>query len=169
MAWRGAVGAVAALALVAALAACTQTLHSSVASPSPSASPARTVAAAPSPSPRPPAATRSSAGGVEALPLSAAVALFDRAAQSVIKTDASAQGPAFVKALISAGFPPSVIEVEASVTTIGLTPGSVMWSVKLHGDCVIGQYGPSSGGYHAVVEPPISTGRCLIGTVTSTP
>ena len=41
---------------------------------------------------------------------------------------------------------------------------SVQWSVRFNGECLIGQFGPASGGYHSIVTPILTTGSCLIGT-----
>ena len=36
-------------------------------------------------------------------------------------------------------------------------------AVLFQGRCLIGQYGPASGGYHSAVRPALGTGGCLVG------
>ena len=36
-------------------------------------------------------------------------------------------------------------------------------AVLFQGECLIGQYGPASGGYHSAVRPALGTGGCLVG------
>jgi hypothetical protein len=35
--------------------------------------------------------------------------------------------------------------------------------VLFQGECLVGQYGPASGGYHGAVRPALGTGGCLVG------
>jgi len=39
----------------------------------------------------------------------------------------------------------------------------VQFAVRWAEECLIGQYGPASGGYHSLVAPRLSTGTCLAG------
>ncbi len=149
---RIAVSALAGAALVVALAACTGT---SPGQPSASASPSTPATARPTPSAPPTLSPQLSA--------SENLAYFDSVNVRVIAADASAGGRAFIDALVAAGFEESQMEVTADRTTVDLPADSVQFAVLFEGECLIGQYGPASGGYHSAVGPALGTGGCLFG------
>jgi hypothetical protein len=91
------------------------------------------------------------------------LAYFDSVNVGVIAADASAGGRAFIDALVAAGFEESQMEVTADRTTVDLPADSVQFAVLFEGECLIGQYGPASGGYHSAVGPALGTGGCLVG------
>jgi hypothetical protein len=76
--------------------------------------------------------------------------------------DPSAGGRAFIGAL-AAGFATSAMEVTADTTTIGDPADAIQFAVRFAGECLVGQFGPKSGGYHSAVRPPLGTGGCLVG------
>jgi hypothetical protein len=88
---------------------------------------------------------------------------FDFVNQGVVTANPDAGGRDFVDALVAAGFDKSQMEVTADRTTVDLTADSVQFAVLFQGECLIGQYGPASGGYHSAVRPPLGTGGCLVG------
>ena len=88
---------------------------------------------------------------------------FDSVNVGVIAADASAGGRAFIDALVAAGFDKAQMEVTADRTTVDLPADSVQFAVLFEGECLIGQYGPASGGYHSAVAPALGTGGCLVG------
>ncbi|NQX10086.1 hypothetical protein HQQ80_00405 [Microbacteriaceae bacterium VKM Ac-2855] len=90
-------------------------------------------------------------------------AFFDATNAAVIAGSADANGRSFIDALSGAGFDKSAMEVTADATSIGLAADSVQFSVTIGQDCLIGQYGPKSGGYHSIIAKPIATGACLVG------
>lgn len=91
------------------------------------------------------------------------LAYFDSIVQSVLEAAPDAGGEAFVNALVAGGFAKADMEVGFDRTSVDLAADSVQWSVRFNGDCLIGQYGPASGGYHSIVTPILATGSCLIG------
>jgi len=91
------------------------------------------------------------------------LAYFDHVNVGVIASDASAGGRAFIDALVAAGFEESQMEVTADRTTVDLPADSVQFAVLFQGECLIGQYGPASGGYHSAVRPVLGTAGCLVG------
>lgn len=91
------------------------------------------------------------------------LAFFDQVAASVLAADPAAGGEAFVNGLVAAGFTKTDIEVGFDRTSVDLAADSVQWAVRFNGDCLIGQFGPASGGYHSMVTPILPTGTCLIG------
>lgn len=123
------------------------------------------------PSPRPSGASDSSATP-EATPAalqpegSAADNLpyFDSTNMAVIQADPSAGGRAFIDALAAAGFDTAAMQVTADTTTIGDPADSIQFAVGFAGECLVGQYGPKSDGYHSAVRPALGTGGCLVGS-----
>ncbi|MCX7522190.1 hypothetical protein OSC27_07850 [Microbacterium sp. STN6] len=91
------------------------------------------------------------------------LAFFDQVNRGVIAADSAPGGRDFVDALVSAGFDKEDMQVTPDRTTIDLAVGSVQFSVRFNGDCLIGQYGADGVGYHSMVTPLLSTGNCLIG------
>ena len=47
--------------------------------------------------------------------------------------------------------------------TVDLQADSVQFAVLFDDECLVGQYGPASGGYHSAVRPALGTGGCLVG------
>ncbi|UOQ88931.1 hypothetical protein MUN74_16940 [Agromyces endophyticus] len=151
------IGTTAALALVTtatvlALAGCTFGGSTPpTASQSPSASvPASTAPAAP-PTLRP--------------ELSAAENLeyFNSVNAAVVVANAEAHGRDFIDALVAAGFDKQAMQVTSDETTQGDPADSIQFAVLFQDECLVGQYGPKSGGYHGAVRPALGTGGCLIG------
>ena len=81
----------------------------------------------------------------------------------MIAADDDAGGRAFVDALTAAGFDKASMQVTADATTIGDPADSIQFSVLVAGECLVGQYGPKSEGYHGAVRPALGTGGCLVG------
>lgn len=94
-------------------------------------------------------------------------AIFDLTNVAVVAAASDAQGQDFVAALVAVGFPKDAMQLTADGTSVGLDADSVQFSVKIGPDCLIGQYGPHSGGYHGIIAAPIATGACLVGRTTS--
>ncbi|MFB9309539.1 hypothetical protein BJY17_001000 [Agromyces hippuratus] len=88
---------------------------------------------------------------------------FDWVNGGVIAANAAAGGRDFIDALAAAGFDKAQMQVTADTTTIGDPADSVQFSVLFQGECLVGQYGPKSDGYHGAVRPPLGTGTCLVG------
>ena len=89
---------------------------------------------------------------------------FDAVNLAVIAADADAGGRAFVDALAAAGFDRAAMQVTADTTTIGDPADSIQFAVRFAGECLVGQYGPKSDGYHSAVRPALGTGGCLVGS-----
>jgi hypothetical protein len=142
----------AAAALLAGLAACTP-------APSPTHTPTATATGSSTPTATPtPVATFDPNGSAKDNR-----AFFDQVNQKTLAANPSATGMDFINGLVAAGFKKSDMQVTADKTSINLQPGSIQFSVKMGGDCLIGQFGPDSGGYQSMLAAPISTGTCLIG------
>ena len=88
---------------------------------------------------------------------------FNFLAAAVTKADASADGRAYIDALVAGGFDRNMMEVTFDRTQADLAADSVQFSVRFAGECLIGQIGPASDGFHSVVARILSTGLCLVG------
>jgi hypothetical protein len=129
------------------------------ASPAPQPTPQATGSATPSATPEPTEAPTLNPDGTAADNL----AYFDGVAQSVLAAAPEAGGEAFVNALVAGGFAKADMEVGFDRTSVDLAADSVQWSVRFNEGCLIGQFGPASGGYQSMVTPILATGSCLIG------
>ncbi|WP_241982315.1 DUF6993 domain-containing protein [Cryobacterium ruanii] len=149
----GVVGAV--LLLGVSLTACT----ASPAEPATSAS-ASSGSATPEPSATPDA-------GPTLLPTGTAadnLVYFNFLAAAVTKANPAADGRAYIDALVAGGFDRTAMEVTFDRTQTDLAADAVQFSVRFTGECLIGQIGPASDGFHSVVAPILSTGLCLVGS-----
>lgn len=129
------------------------------------ASPAPTAAPEPRPMPTGSAAPPSAVVLTLRPELSAGenVAYFDSVNLGVVAANPEAGGRDFIDALVNAGFDKSQMEVTADRTTVDLQADSVQFAVLFQGECLVGQYGPASGGYHSAVRAALGTGGCLVG------
>ncbi|HSP74739.1 MAG TPA: hypothetical protein VLO31_00810 [Cryobacterium sp.] len=138
------------LAVGVSLAAC---------SAAPVATPPATASATPTPS-----ATAAPAPVLQPEKDAAAnLAYFDSVATAVVAADGAAGGQAFVDALVAAGFDKAQMEVTFDRTNIDLAADSIQFSVRFNGECLIGQNGPATGGYHSTVTTILASGTCLVG------
>ncbi|SMH37497.1 hypothetical protein SAMN06295885_1355 [Rathayibacter oskolensis] len=88
---------------------------------------------------------------------------FEQVLRGVVDADPEAPGLSVVDALVANGFAKESMQLTADETSVGLEADSVQVSVKMSDACLIGQYGPKSGGVHVIVAAPIATGACLVG------
>ncbi|WP_241973544.1 hypothetical protein [Cryobacterium sp. TMT2-15-1] len=91
------------------------------------------------------------------------LAYFDSVATAVVTADENAGGRAFVDALGASGFDRAQMEVTFDETNIDLAADSIQFSVRFNGECLIGQNGPATGGYHSAVTAILASGTCLVG------
>lgn len=112
------------------------------------------------------APTPTEAAGPELTPAASAtenLAYFDSVVAAVLATEANPPGRTVVDALAGAGFDKAEMQVTADTTTEGKPVDSIQFSVRFNGECLVGQNGPSSGGYHSAVTPLLGSGACLVG------
>ncbi|SEN68024.1 DUF6993 domain-containing protein [Cryobacterium luteum] len=88
---------------------------------------------------------------------------FNFVAAGVIKANPAAGGRDYIDALAAGGFDRAAMEVTFDRTQADLAADAVQFSVRFAGECLIGQIGPASNGFHSVVAPILSTGLCLVG------
>ena len=91
------------------------------------------------------------------------LAYFDSVVASTLATEANPPGRTLIDALVGAGFAKEDLQVTADTTTKGAPVDSIQFSARFNGECLVGQNGPSSDGYHSVVAPLLATGTCLVG------
>lgn len=151
-----AVLAFAGAAIIVGIAGCTAASPAPTSRPTPTGSPPVVTGEA-TPPPSAPPDLRPTLSADENL------AYFDTVNLAVVAANPSAGGRDFIDALVAAGFDKSQMEVTYDRTTIDLQADSVQFAVLFQGECLIGQYGPATGGYHGAVRPPLGTGGCLIG------
>lgn len=89
---------------------------------------------------------------------------FTSISNKVAADDPEAGGRAFIDALVAGGFDKTAMQVTADRTSVDLAADSVQFSVQFNGECLIGQFGPASGGVHTMVAPLLGTGTCLVGS-----
>ena len=88
---------------------------------------------------------------------------FDSVINAAVKAEPDPVGRSYIDALVGAGFDKTQMEITADTTTEGKPADSIQFSVRFNGECLVGQNGPSSGGYHSMVAPELASGTCLIG------
>lgn len=91
------------------------------------------------------------------------LAYFNSVNEAVLAAKPSAVGQDFINALVAAGFNKADMQLTADRTTINLPAGSIQFSVRFNGECLVGQNGSGSGGYTSQVTGMLATGNCLIG------
>lgn len=86
---------------------------------------------------------------------------FDAVNRGVIDDVDDPSAEDFARALVEAGFAKKTVELTADRTSVDLEADSVQFSVRIDGDCLIGQYG--NVGYASIVAERLATKRCLVG------
>ncbi|KGJ73505.1 hypothetical protein GY21_11060 [Cryobacterium roopkundense] len=123
--------------------------------PSPTATDTASPSASATATPPPPPALQPE------LSASANLGYFDSIANAVAATN-PADGRAYIDALVAGGFDKSAMQLTFDRTHVDLAADFVQFSVQFNGECLIGQYGPASGGYHSMVAPILGSGTCLL-------
>jgi hypothetical protein len=91
------------------------------------------------------------------------LAFFDHVSSGVLAANAEAGGADFVNALSAGGFDKTQMQVTPDRTAVDLAADSIQFSVRINDECLIGQNGPATQGYHSMVAPILATGMCLVG------
>jgi len=128
------------------------------------------IGAEPEPTPTPTAEGSSTAepdagaSGPELRPGEGAAAnrqFFDQLNEEYFGDNAMGDGKSIVDNLIDNGFRKQDIEVTPDNTAIGLAVDSIVVSVRIKGECLLGQFTPDN--YVSSIEPLLGTGGCLVG------
>ena len=145
-----AVAPVGAVLVVFALAACTTGPQSE-----PTARPTTTSTASAEPTPAPDPEL------VPAGDATANLAYFDFVNRELIATTTTPNGQQIVENLVAAGFAKTDMEITPDTTVGKEAVGSIQFSVRINGSCLVGQTGEA--GYNAIAAPLLGTGKCLVG------
>jgi hypothetical protein len=86
---------------------------------------------------------------------------FDLVNNEFYTANGMSDGRSIIDNLVAAGFPKSDMEVTPDRTSIDLAADSIIFSVRVKGECLLGQV--SVRGYTSVVGPLLGTGGCLVG------
>ena len=73
-----------------------------------------------------------------------------------------ADGASIINNLVANGFAKADMEVTYDTTALDIPVDSIVFSVRIKGECLIGQL--SAAGYAGIQAPLLGTGRCLVGT-----
>lgn len=147
--------AIAALAVGLLLCGCTA---------APAATPAATPTSTPDPGSSDATPTPTSTPGPTIHPGDSAAAnkdFFDRVNQDFYTARGMSDGRSIIDNLVAAGFRKQDMSVTADATAIGLPVDSIVFAVRVKGECLVGQV--SATGYHGEIVPLLGTGGCLVG------
>lgn len=142
-----------ALAAVAVLTACTG---------SPAAKPSASITSKPAASASPSATPTVQVPKLD--PTGSAEAnrdYFDSVNRAQLAANGGSQGRDLIDSLVAAGFIKADMQVTPDKTTIGRSVDSILFSVKIGANCLLGQ--SSADGYTSSVAPALASGACLIG------
>ncbi|OYX54268.1 MAG: hypothetical protein B7Y93_06810 [Micrococcales bacterium 32-70-13] len=67
--------------------------------------------------------------------------------------------------LTAAGFPREALEVTADTTRVGDPADSILFSVQIEGQCLLGQV--AQGSFGSELASVLGSGRCLVGRTVS--
>ncbi len=87
---------------------------------------------------------------------------FDAVNSAFYLAHGKSDGRSIIDNLVSVGFLKQDMEVTADSTSVGVAADSIVFSVRIKGECLVGQF--TGAGYHGVIGKTIATGTCLIGT-----
>ena len=145
--------AVMSLALVVGVSACT------TAAPTPVPTPRDTSSSTPAPEPTettPPEPVLIESGTAEENK-----PYFDLVGNNFFAANGMSDGRSIIDNLVAAGFRKQDMEVTPDRTAIDLAADSILFSVRVKGECLLGQV--SARGFGSTVAPLLGTGGCLVG------
>ncbi|MEH6781194.1 MAG: hypothetical protein V7618_06485 [Rhodoglobus sp.] len=86
---------------------------------------------------------------------------FDMLNNEYFDANGRGDGRSIVDKLVDNGFEKQDMEVTPDATAIGLAADSIVVSVRIKGECLIGQF--TADDYVSSIEPLLATGSCLVG------
>ena len=86
---------------------------------------------------------------------------FDMVNSSFYATYGRSDGRSIIDNLVAAGFQKQDMEVTPDRTSIDLVADSIIFSVRINGECLVGQFNATN--YRGIIAPLLATGGCLIG------
>lgn len=127
------------------------------AGPAPTPEQSTTSAGTPAPTSTAPAEPELVPGGTAAENL----AYFDKVNSAFLSTNGKGTSQLIIDNLVAAGFSKQDMEVTRDRTAIDLETESIIFSVRIKGECLVGDLQVSS--YKSMVAPLLGTGSCLVG------
>lgn len=89
------------------------------------------------------------------------LAYFDFVNRNLLAGVPTPSGQQIVESLVAAGFVKADMEITPDVTVGREAAGSIQFSVRINGSCLVAQTGEA--GYNALAAPLLGTGKCLVG------
>jgi hypothetical protein len=89
-------------------------------------------------------------------------AYFDKVNGLYFERNGIAASQSLFDNLVASGFRAQDIEVTEDRTSLDLQADSVVISVRIKGECLVGGF--AQAGYKGIIAPLLGTGSCLIGT-----
>lgn len=86
---------------------------------------------------------------------------FDLVGQQYQTSNGMGTSRSLVDYLVEKGFEKADLEVTPDTTAINVAADSIVVSVRIKGECLIGQF--SASAYSSTIAPLLGTGKCLIG------
>jgi len=86
---------------------------------------------------------------------------FDATNAALQSAAGKSDGQTIVNTLAAASFIKADMEVTYDSTALGIPADSIIVSVRIGDECLIGQFAPSY--YRGDLQPVLGTGRCLVG------
>ena len=87
---------------------------------------------------------------------------FDTVNRAFYVANGKSNGRSIIDNLVAAGFRKQDMEVTPDTTSIGEAADSIIFSVRVKGECLLGQF--TGAEYIGTIGPILATGGCLIGT-----
>jgi len=87
---------------------------------------------------------------------------FDAVNTAFYAAHGKSDGKSIIDNLVASGFRKQDMEVTPDTTSIGEAADSIVFSIRVKGECLVGQF--NGVGYHGVIGPILATGGCLVGT-----
>ena len=126
--------------------------------------PAQTPPPSETASPEPSAAPTRDPGAVLRPGESAAAnqLFFDKVNSDFVAVHGMSDGRSLIDNLVAAGFLKQDMQVTPDRTAIDLPADTIVFSVRIKGECLIGQ--TSAAGYKGLIAPLLGSGSCLVGS-----
>jgi hypothetical protein len=115
-------------------------------------------------SPSPSSSSTPRPGGAVLRPGESAAAnqqFFDKVNSEFRAANGISTSRAIVDNLVAAGFVKADMEVTPDRTAINIAADSIVVSVRIDDECLVGQFG--AAGYTGVLTPTLGSGKCLVG------
>ncbi len=90
---------------------------------------------------------------------------FDSVIDALLAQNSAPGGRRTIDALVAAGFDKANMQLTPDTTTLGRNADSVLFSVRIGAQCLLGQFSGSQ--YTSSVQAALTNGTCLVGKTRS--